>query len=312
MIEKSLRSGEAISVTLRHIRIFEAVCDSGCNMTRAAEALHMTQPAVSLAVSELESYYGVRLFDRIAKRLYLTGAGETFLDYARRVSHAFDDMEKTVRGWEKKGLVRVGASISVGAKLMPSYVARFRESWPETEVRVRIDRSDRLEAAIGNNELDFALTEGIPHDPDLIVTDFLEDRLALIAAGIPQGAVIPREEFLRMDLLLREHGSGTREVFESVMTAAGCPVPEPMWESLSTAALVNAAEAGLGVAVVPRRMVEEKIASGAVSEIFVEGLRFERTYKIIRHREKKLTKAAEAFVGLCLRDRAEGEDHADS
>ena len=66
------------------------------------------------------------------------------------------------------------------------------------------------------------------------------------------------------------------------------------------------------MAVVPRRMVEEKIASGAVSELFVKGLRFERTYKIIRHREKKLTKAAEAFVGLCLRDRAEGEDHADS
>jgi DNA-binding transcriptional LysR family regulator len=96
------------------------------------------------------------------------------------------------------------------------------------------------------------------------------------------------------------------------MTAAGLPVPEPMWESLSTAALVNAAEAGLGVAVVPRRMVEEKIASGTVSEIFVEGIRFTRTYKIIRHREKKLSKAAEAFLALCLRSRTEeGEEHAD-
>ncbi len=299
-------------MTLRHIRIFEAVCDCGCNMTRAAEALHMTQPAVSLAVSELESYYGVLLFDRIGKRLYLTAAGEAFLDSARRVTLAFDDMETAVRGWEKKGAVRVGASISVGAKLMPTYAARFRERWPDTELRVRIDRSDRLEAAVGNNELDFALTEGIAHNPDLVVTDFLSDRLALIASGFPGGETIPQKDFLQMDFLLREHGSGTREVFESAMTAAGLPVPEPMWESLSTAALVNAAEAGLGVAVVPRRMVEEKIASGTVSEIFVEGIRFTRTYKIIRHREKKLSKAAEAFLALCLRSRTEeGEEHAD-
>ena len=87
-------------MTLRHIRIFEAVCDCGCNMTRAAESLHMTQPAVSLAVSELESYYGVRLFDRIARRLYLTEAGRAFLDYARRITLTFDDMERTVRDWE--------------------------------------------------------------------------------------------------------------------------------------------------------------------------------------------------------------------
>ena len=290
-------------MTLRHIRIFEAVCDCGCNMTRAAEALHMTQPAVSLAVSELESYYGVMLFDRIARRLRLTEAGRSFLDYARRISLSFDDMERTVRNWEKRGVLRVGASVSIGAMLMPSYVAAFKKEWPDTEVRVRIDRSDRLEAAIGENALDFALIEGIAHDPDLVVTEFMEDRLALIAAGYPAGAVVTQEEFLGMDFLLRERGSGTREVFESVMTAAGCPVPEPVWESLSTAALVNAAKEGLGVAVVPRRMAEEPIAGGRVNEIFVEGLRFERRYKIVRHRDKRLTKAAEAFIRLCLEER---------
>ena len=115
-------------MTLRHIRIFEAVCDCGCNMTRAAEALHMTQPAVSLAVSELESYYGVMLFDRIARRLRLTEAGRSFLDYARRISLSFDDMERTVRNWEKRGVLRVGASVSIGAMLMPSYVAAFKRS----------------------------------------------------------------------------------------------------------------------------------------------------------------------------------------
>ena len=268
-------------------------------MTRAAEALHMTQPAVSLSVSELESYYGVRLFDRISRRLFLTEAGRSFLDYARRITLTFDDMERAVRDWDEKGVLRVGASISIGARLMPSYAAAFRREWPETEVRVRIDRSDNLEEALAGNALDFALIEGIVHNPDLLSEDYLEDRLALIAAGLPSGTVLSKEAFCSMDLLLRERGSGTREVFESAMLAADCPVPEPMWESLSTAALVSAASAGLGVAVVPRRMAEEVIARGEVSEIFVDGLRLERKYKIVRHREKKLTRAAEAFMELC-------------
>ena len=294
-------------MTLRHIRIFEAVCDCGCNMTRAAESLHMTQPAVSLAVSELESYYGVLLFDRIARRLYLTEAGRAFLDYARRITLTFDDMERTVRDWEEKGRIRVGASVSIGAKLMPSYAAAFRRLRPGTEVRVRIDRSDKLEAALAENELDFALIEGIVHNPDLISEDYLADRLALITSCRAGGDVLTKEEFLAVNLLLSERGSGTREVFESAMEAADCPVPEPMWESLSTAALVNAAAAGLGVAVVPRRMVEENIARGEVAEIFVEGLRLDRKYKLVRHREKKLSRAAEAFMALCRSFHGEDE-----
>ena len=288
-------------MTIRHIRIFEAVCDAGCNTTRAAEALHMTQPAVSLAISELESYYGVLLFDRIARRLYLTEAGREFLDYARRITLTFDDMETSVRNWESKGVLRVGASVSVGAKLMPELAARFRESHPDIRVKVRIDRSDRLEEALAAGETDLALIEGIAHDPNLLVEDFMEDRLALIASPdvVEPDGIVDRADFCRMEFLLRERGSGTREIFESTLAAASLPVPDPMWESLSTAALMNAAEAGLGVAVVPRRMAEERIADGSVAEFFVDGLTFTRTYKIVWHRDKKFTRAARDFIALC-------------
>ncbi len=288
-------------MTIRHIRIFEAVCDAGYNTTRAAEALHMTQPAVSLAISELESYYGVLLFDRIARRLHLTEAGREFLDYARRITLTFDDMEKTVRSWESKGILRVGASISVGAKLMPELVARFRGIAPDIRVKVKIDRSDRLEEAIAAGDIDLALIEGIAHDPNLMVEDFMEDRLALIASPdtVKPGKAVTRADFAGMEFLLRERGSGTREIFESTLAAAAMPLPDPAWESLSTAALMNAAEAGLGVAVVPRRMAEEMIAAGRVAEFFVEGLTFRRTYKIVWHRDKKFTRAARDFIALC-------------
>ena len=291
-------------MTIRHIRIFEALCACGCNTTKAAEALHMTQPAVSLAVSELESYYGVKLFDRISRRLYLSDAGLRFLEYAKTITLTFDDMEKTVRDWNSRGMIRVGASISIGSMLMPGYVKQFRQTHPDITVKVKIDRSDRLEQALTENEIDFALIEGIVHEPCLICEDYMEDSLAVIVSPdtCENGTVLTAEEFLARPFLLREHGSGTREIFEAALEANSLPLPEPLWESLSTAALMNAAEAGIGAAVVPRRMAADRIAAGSVSEIRAQGIDFRRKYKIVCHRDKKLTPAAVEFLNLCRSD----------
>ena len=288
-------------MTIRHIRIFEALCRNDCNMTRTAEELSLSQPAVSLSISELESYYGLRFFDRIGRRLILNGAGVRFLDYCRTITHTFDDMERTVRNWESSGVIRAGASISIGSMLMPEWVSQFRKTHPDTTVRVKIDRSDRLENALLDNSLDFALIEGIVHHPHLISENYMEDRLSVITSVNfhENGATISPDEFLRMDFLLREHGSGTREVFETALSAASLPLPEPIWESLSTAALMNAAAAGLGAAVVPRRMAKERIERGEVHEIFVEGVDFRREYKIVFHKDKQLAASARAFLDLC-------------
>ncbi len=261
----------------------------------------MTQPAVSLAISELENYYGVRLFDRISRRLYLSEAGRRFRDYARSISLTFDDMEKTLREWEKSGTIRVGASISIGSMLLPEYVSRFKITHPDTMVQVKVDRSDRLEHATIDNELDFAMMEGIVHDENLISEDFMEDSLAVIASStqFQNGDTVTPDEFLRMNFLLREHGSGTREVFDSTLAALEYPLPEPVWESLSTAALMNAACAGLGVAIIPKRMAVEKLASGQVAQIYVEGIEFRRKYKIVYHKNKHLIAAAVEFLDLC-------------
>jgi len=289
-------------MTIRHIRIFEAVCSCDCSTTKAAEKLHMTQPAVSLAISELENYYGVRLFDRIARRLYISEAGKKFLRYAENISLAFDDMEKTVRNWDDQGTIAAGASISIGAELMPALVSRFAESHPETEVKVRIERSDRLENALQENLLDFALIEGIIHNPNLIGEDFLEDSLAVVMAGTGKfrnGDILSTDEFLSQKFLLREHGSGTRELFDSTLHSAGLLPPEPSWESLSTAALVNAASMGLGLAVVPKRMIRDRVEDGSVCVIQVDGIEFRRKYKIVYHKNKYLSRPAKDFLDLC-------------
>ena len=151
-------------MTLRHLEIFCAVCAQG-SFTRAAEKLNMAQPAVSAAVRELEEYYGVKLFDRISRRLYLTEAGKRFQQYASHVASLFDDMEKEMRDWEALGVLRIGASITIGSWLLPGYVKRFSKKYPGMDVRVSVEQSERLEKRLLNNELDFALMEGVVHEP---------------------------------------------------------------------------------------------------------------------------------------------------
>ena len=164
-------------MTLRHIRIFLAVCENGNNTTRAARALYLAQPAVSRAVAELEEYYGVRLFDRIGRRLYLTEAGRRMWEYAVHICGLFDDLEKGLRGWDEQGVLRVGASITIGSQFLPGYVDAFRAAHPGVDVRVWVGPSEQLEEKLLHNTLDVALMEGPVHGSALTAEEYMADTL---------------------------------------------------------------------------------------------------------------------------------------
>lgn len=288
-------------MTIRHMIIFRTVCENGFNSTKAAEVLHMTQPAVSLAIKELEQYYGVHLFDRIGRRLQITDAGKHFLQYAIHISDLFSDMETGLRDWDSKGILRIGASITIGSQFLPRYVKAFTEICPGLDVRVTVDQSERLEQKIMANELDCALIEGIAHDPNIVSEAYMEDHLSVICSrdkGWKQGQVVSIEDFQRQRFLLREIGSGTREVFDRVVEQAGIHIT-PVWEAMSTTALVNAVINGLGIAVLPHRMILPALRQGLVCTVKVEGLSFSRNFHIIYHKDKFLTASAKRFINLC-------------
>ena len=288
-------------MTIRHMIIFRTVCENGFNSTKAAEVLHMTQPAVSLAIKELEQYYGVHLFDRIGRRLQITDAGKHFLQYAIHISDLFSDMETGLRDWDSKGILRIGASITIGSQFLPRYVKAFTEICPGLDVRVTVDQSERLEQKIMTNELDCALIEGIAHDPNIVSEAYMEDHLSVICSrdkGWKQGQVVSIEDFQRQRFLLREIGSGTREVFDRVVEQAGIHIT-PVWEAMSTTALVNAVINGLGIAVLPHRMILPALRQGLVCTVKVEGLSFSRNFHIIYHKDKFLTASAKRFINLC-------------
>lgn len=288
-------------MTLRHMKIFLSLCSHDCNTTQTAQAEHMTQPAVSLAVKELEQYYGIRLFERMGRKLKITPIGQRFEEYARRICGLFDDMEREIRNWDSFGILRVGASITIGSQFLPGYVKAFRKRCPGIQIKVTIGSTDRIQQGIRDNELDFALVEGEPHDPSIVSEAYMDDDLVAICpseGSFSQNERITIDQFRQQDFLLREPGSGTREVFDLAAADAGFSVT-PIWEASSTGALVNAVINGLGIAVLPYRMVEHFILSGKVHAISVAGMDFSRKFHIIYHKEKFLTESAIAFLDMC-------------
>ena len=288
-------------MTIRHMVIFRSVCEKECNMTKTAESLHMTQPSVSLAVKELEQYYGVQLFERIGRRLQITEAGKRFLQYAIHITDLFSDMETSLRDWETKGVLRIGGSITIGSQFLPFYVRAFSAAYPETDVRVVVEQTERLERKLLANELDFALIEGPAHDPCIVSEPYMEDYLSIVCSahsGWKQGQIISLDEFKAQRFLLREYGSGTREVFEHTVGQAGIRIT-PVWEAISTTALVNAVINGLGISVLPHRMIMPALRQGLIITVSVKELSFRRDFCVVYHQDKFLTSAARRMISIC-------------
>lgn len=287
-------------MTLRHLKIFVTVCEEG-TMTAAGEKLYIAQPSISLAISELEEYYGVKLFDRISKRLHLTQTGELFLQYATHIVSLFDEMEQSVRNSDSIGTLRLGASITAGNYLMPGYVQQLKKKYPELTIEVSIGNSEMIEKQVANNEIDAAIIEGMPQNLALQSEHLMTDPLVFICnLEHPFAAekIVPLEALREEDFLLREKGSAVREIFDSHLSANGLKI-KPLWESVSTQALVRGVKVGLGLSALPFMFVREELEKNEIATFKVEGIYLERNFSIIYHKNKFFTQSLKDFICLC-------------
>jgi len=287
-------------MTLRHLRIFIAVCKYK-SVTVAAQNLFLAQPTVSLAINELEEHYGIKLFDRISRKLYLTEIGEQFLEYSSHIISLFDEMEQAIKNENLLGTLKIGASITIGTFLLPQYVKSFRETHANVTINAIIDDSNSIAKKIKEDQIDFALIEGNMHDPNIVSTPFMDDELVLICNNedeLLNYDSICIDIIKNKDFILREKGSASRDIFDSKMFLHGITV-RPIWESVSTQAIIKAVAAGLGISVLPYRMVKEDLDNNKIKSLEVEGLQFMRHYYIIHHRNKYLTQAASEFIDMC-------------
>ena len=288
-------------MTLRHMEIFHALCQNGYNTTKAAQSLNMTQPAVSLAIKELENYYDVLLFDRLGKKLVITAAGKRFEEYTTSIGHLFYDMQTEMRNWGKQGEVHVGATFTIGSLYLPFYIRNFEQKYPETQVKAHCVPANILEEKILNNQLDFGFSEGVVQNPSIESQPYMDDYIAIVSAAngkYSAGQEISLEEFLSNRLILREKSSGTRKIFDAALEKMGY-VAEAYMESISNTAIISSAGCELGLGVISSRVAKHAIDAGWVVQVFVKGLDLNRKFYIIRHKDKRVSPAAQSFLDLC-------------
>lgn len=287
-------------MTLRHLKIFVAVYQNS-SITKASEQLHIVQPSVSLAIKELENYYGICLFDRIGRRIYPTISGTQFYDYALHIVSLFHEMEQNVRNWDTLGTVRVGASITIGISLLPDIIREFKIQHPDIQVTVAIRNAETVEQYVMDNKVDFALTEGDPTSKLLHRELLLQSRFCLIVPPdhpLVHKESVKLEDLLPYPLLLREEGSASREMVESLFCSRNY-TPTSTWESASTQALVRGVANNLGITIIPSFLAQKDIENGTVVEVPVQDLSLYRHLSIIYHKNKYLSQSAQAFLTLC-------------
>lgn len=295
-------------MTLRHMKIYVAVFQHS-NITRAAEELHLAQPSVSLAVKELEEYYGVRLFERRGRRILPTEVGREFYGYALHIASLFDEMETRIKNWDRIGTLRIGTSITIGTHILPELLHRFQEQFPEVRTEAEINNSSLIERRVLDNAIDVGLIENQPEHEDICAVPFMRDELAAI---LPPGHALGRrkkvtlEQLAEYPFLMREKGSAGREILDAAFALRQQAV-HPIMESISTQAIVRGVAEGLGVAVLPYLLVRRAIREGAVIQVpLAEPM--ERNLNIIYHKSKYLTGNMNTFIELC-KQYGEETDH---
>ncbi len=284
-------------MTLRHFKIFIEVCET-MNMTQAAERLYISQSAVSQAISDLEAFYGTKLFERLSKRIYLTDAGEKLLSYARHITKMTEEAEASIKSLSESGVIRIGASVTVGSAILPKLVKSFRNVSPTTSFEVIEDNTTVIESLILNNEVDLGLVEGEILSPDITIKPFLQDELILICGKehpFSQKALVSPSELEKENFIIREKGSGTRKLFEIKMAANNVSW-SASWVCNNSETIKNAVENNLGISVISQKSVLKELESKTLFSSKIEGIAFIRQFKIAYHKKKFITQKMNDFM----------------
>lgn len=280
-------------MTLRNLEVFLAVVETG-SMRSAAERLYISQPSVSGVVSDLESEYHIRLFERLGKKLFITPEGERLAGYARRMLALNAELERQMRTAEAESPLRVGATVTVGASVMPELLQQLDGAPPY----VFVGNTGMIEQKLLRNELDAALVEGRPQSEDLVVTPVIRDRLMLICPAdhpMAKQATVRIEELDGVPLVMREPESGTRHVLDQEFADAGAAM-HLAWECNNTQALLEAVRSGFGVAILSPRLLR---GVDGLTAVPIESKQMERWFSLMLHKDKFLRPRLQEFLNLC-------------
>lgn len=289
-------------MTLEQLRIFVAVAERQ-HVTRAAEALHLSQSAVSSAVSAIEARFATRLFDRVGRRIELTDAGRIFLTEARAVLVRAASAEAVLADLAglRRGTLRVQASQTIASHWLPRHLVSFRRRFPDITVSLAIGNTAEVAAAVLEGAAELGFVEGIVEDPALMSLDVAEDELVLVTApghALASTSSASGQDLIATDWVMREVGSGTRSAFEAALAPGGIDPASlrVVLEMPSNEAVRAAVEAGAGASVLSRSVVAPALQAGTL--VAANYALPTRAFRALRHKERYRTVAGEALLAL--------------
>jgi len=269
------------------LKIFISVANFQ-SISKAAKVLHMSQPAVSTHIKNLEEYYMGQFFERTQQGVSLTNAGEVFFTYAQRLLALQDEMEQELEKslLHENNQIIVGASTTIGNVSLPCSIYLFKEESPEVNIRLVIANAEEIIRKVKDKEVNFGVVEVYPELPGFTFHPISYDELVLIVPFSHPGRTntISLKEFLNRPLIMREPGSGTRKVLAESLKAQGHSINDLniITEMTTIDAIKSAVQAGMGGAIVPRLAVKKEIYLETLKALRITNLDMPLTYNIIR------------------------------
>ncbi len=284
-------------MNIRHLKIFITVADCG-KMSVAAEKLYISQPSVSQAIKEIEDYYGVKLFERLSKKLYITENGRLLLKYARHIVQSFDEMEAHLKNTGENISLRIGATVTVGTKLLSDIISRFEKNYKDVDTKITINNTNVIENLILNSDLDIGIVEGYVDNKDIIKKPIYKDNMVLVAGKnhkFYNRNSITIEELNGEDMIFREPASGSRQIFDNVLHDNNIEV-NVKWNSTNTESIKEGIINGHGVGVLSTLMIQEEVKNGTLHIIDIDKVNISRDICVIYHKNKFISDHLKNFM----------------
>jgi DNA-binding transcriptional LysR family regulator len=289
-----------MAISIRQLEIFEKVASSG-QATKAAEKLLLSQSAVSMAIAELERFSGAPLFERRGRKLLLNDRGRLILPEVHEVLRRVALIEQLLNDsvGEPAGVLNVGASTTIGNYLLPLIVGDFTRLYPKARALLHVGNTRQIETSVEIGEYDLGLIEGPSHLSSLTATAWKQDELVVIAGKehpLAQAGEVSLNMLENAPWIMREKGSGTREIFEAAIAAKGIRYSIAM-ELGHTEAIKKAVEAGLGAACLSRMAVQRELDNGWLIEVNTP-LDLKRILTVVTRGSEHQTALMKAYLAL--------------
>lgn len=285
----------------RRLQVFFTVARL-LSFTKAAESLHMTQPAVTFQIRQLEEFFNTRLFDRTHNKISLTEAGEEVFGYAERIIGLYTEMDNQVRKLtgDVIGVLVIGASTTIAEYRIPTILGEFQKNFSDVKLRLKISNTDGVVRMVENNEIDVGVVEAPVNNENLVIKVCWCDQLMVICQPGHELAgreSISVEKLLPYPFIGREEGSGTRNVISSYFDefAQNYGNLKKTMEFGSPESVKSAVEAGLGISIISETTLAKELQLGTLSAIPLDPP-MKRPFSIVYQRQKFRLRAMDEFL----------------